>query len=146
MTKNISSTTQVRAHYNFVRGQSVTICRPLKAEDYAVQPHPDVSPPKWHLGHTTWFFENFILTEFVEGYTCFDERLNWFFNSYYESQGPRILRSSRGNMTRPELKTVLAYRAHVDTAIQELLEAYHPEENRIQELVVLGLHHEQQHQ
>ncbi|MEM6770639.1 MAG: ergothioneine biosynthesis protein EgtB [Bacteroidota bacterium] len=146
MTKNITSLTKLRAHYDYVRGQSVALCAPLQPEDYVVQPHPDVSPPKWHLGHTTWFFENFILSEFVPDYRLFDERLNWFFNSYYESQGLRILRSSRGNMTRPELSVVLAYREHVDGAISGLLERDQAEITRIQELVELGLHHEQQHQ
>lgn len=146
MTKNITTTTRLKAHYHQVRGQSVALCTPLQPEDYVVQPHPDVSPPKWHLGHVTWFFENFILAEFVADYALFDERLNWFFNSYYESQGPRILRSSRGNMTRPELSVVLAYRSHVDAAIDSLLDSDHPDLKQIQELVELGLHHEQQHQ
>jgi ergothioneine biosynthesis protein EgtB len=146
MTKNIEKAVDTKAHYREVRQQSVAICAPLRPEDYVVQPHPDVSPPKWHLGHVSWFFENFILAEFVDGYTCFDERLNWFFNSYYESQGPRITRSSRGNMTRPELSVVLAYRKHVDEAIIALLESEHPAIDRIRELVELGLHHEQQHQ
>ena len=143
MTKNISRTTQLAAHFTFVRQQSMNLCAPLLPEDYVVQPHPDVSPPKWHLGHVTWFFENFILAEYVAGYQRFDERLNWFFNSYYESQGPRITRSSRGNMTRPPLDRVLAYRAHVDSAIQELLSAEHPDAAAIVDLVELGLHHEQ---
>ena len=146
MTKNISRATQLAAHFTFVRQQSVNLCAPLLPEDYVVQPHPDVSPPKWHLGHVTWFFENFILAEYVVGYQRFDERLNWFFNSYYESQGPRITRSSRGNMTRPPLDRVLAYRAHVDQAIQELLGSEHEQAATIVDLVALGLHHEQQHQ
>jgi len=146
MTTNIDPITRLRAHFDFVRTQSVALCAPLRPEDYTVQPHPDVSPPKWHLGHTTWFFENFILAEFVPDYTLFDTRLNWFFNSYYESQGPRILRSSRGNMTRPELEVVLDYRRHTNAAIQSLLSEDHPERDRIVELVELGLHHEQQHQ
>ena len=134
------------AHFSQVRAQSLALCAPLKPEDYVVQPHPDVSPPKWHLGHVSWFFENFILVEYVEGYTLFDERLNWFFNSYYESQGPRITRSSRGNMTRPELSVVLAYRKHVDDAITDLLAGNHPKLTEIETLVELGCHHEQQHQ
>lgn len=140
------SFSQLQEHYRRVRAQSVALCAPLLPEDYVVQPHPDVSPPKWHLGHVTWFFENFILQPFVADYTLFDERLNWFFNSYYESQGPRILRSSRGNMTRPPLSVVLAYRTHVDAAIEAVLQRPHPERLRLHELVTLGLHHEQQHQ
>lgn len=134
------------AHFTRVRAQSLALCEPLLPEDYAVQPHPDVSPPKWHIGHVSWFFENFILAKYVAGYELFDERLNWFFNSYYESQGPRITRSSRGNMTRPELSVVLAYRKHVDAAIIELLDSDHPDLKEIEELVELGCHHEQQHQ
>jgi len=146
MTRNIEKAADLKGHYRAVRSQSVAICAPLRAEDYSVQPHPDVSPPKWHLGHVSWFFENFILAEFVQGYVRFDERLNWFFNSYYESQGPRITRSSRGNMTRPELSRVLIYRMHVDEAIETLLDSGHPNIDEICKLIELGLHHEQQHQ
>jgi ergothioneine biosynthesis protein EgtB len=134
------------SHFTRVRAQSIALCEGLQPEDYVVQPHPDVSPPKWHLGHVSWFFENFVLAKHVAGYKLFDERLNWFFNSYYESQGPRIMRSSRGNMTRPELSVVLAYRKHVDAAITELLESNYPELKEIEKLVELGCHHEQQHQ
>jgi ergothioneine biosynthesis protein EgtB len=112
-------------------------------EDYTVQPTDDVSPPKWHLGHSTWFFENFILAAHAPDYRLFDERLNWFFNSYYESQGPRIQRSNRGNMTRPTLDVILDYRRHVDEAMERLLEREDPE---VEQLTELGLHHEQQHQ
>lgn len=136
----------IATSYHTVRAQSLRLCAPLQPEDYVVQPHPDISPAKWHLGHVTWFFENFILTEFVADYEPFDARLNWFFNSYYESQGPRINRSNRGNMTRPALDVILAYRQHVDAAIGELLQSEHPDIARIEELVELGLHHEQQHQ
>jgi len=146
MTGNIDSTTRLRARFEAVRARSVSLCAPLQPEDYVVQPHPDVSPPKWHLGHVTWFFENFILAEYAPDYELFDQRLNWFFNSYYESQGPRIRRSSRGNMTRPELAVVLDYRAHVDASIAALLKNDHPQGDKIAELVELGLHHEQQHQ
>lgn len=150
MSQNTDSrlpTPNSRLRFRTVRRQSVDLCAPLRPEDYVVQPHPDVSPPKWHLGHVTWFFENFVLAEYAAGYECFDQRLNWFFNSYYESQGPRITRSSRGNMTRPELATVLAYREHVDAAIDDLLsDEDHPAADRVRQLVELGLHHEQQHQ
>jgi len=146
MTKQLTSPDRLRVQYNFVRARSLAICDPLRPEDYAVQPHPDVSPPKWHLGHVSWFFENFILAEYAENYVLFDERLNWFFNSYYESQGPRIRRSSRGNMTRPELAVVLAYRRHVDENILALLSGDRSDQLKVNELVELGLHHEQQHQ
>lgn len=135
------------SRYQQIRNLSVKICAPLKAEDYAVQPTPDVSPPKWHLGHVTWFFENFILVENISNYQLFDKNLNYFFNSYYESQGERILRSNRGNMTRPTTETVLEYRRHVDTAITKFLTTF---ENNIPtelaHLLEVGLQHEQQHQ
>lgn len=142
----------VREHYAKVRGRSVELCAGLRPEDYVVQPAPDVSPPKWHLGHTSWFFENFVLAQYTPDYVLFDERLNWFFNSYYESQGPRIVRSQRGNMTRPELDRVLAYRRYVDGEIVSLLgglaeqQASNARTAKIYELIELGLHHEQQHQ
>lgn len=140
--------TALLENYRAVRAQSLDICRPLKAEDYVVQPIADASPPKWHLGHTTWFFENFILIERLPYYRPFDTRLNFIFNSYYESQGPRILRSNRGNMSRPTLETVLEYRQHVDRHMEQLLQRA---ENNIlpkelYDLITVGLQHEQQHQ
>ncbi len=143
MTVTTTLSSPVALHYSRVRQQSVQLCTPLLPEDYTVQPSPDVSPPKWHLGHSTWFFENFILAPYAPSYTLFDVRLNWFFNSYYESQGPRILRSNRGNMTRPAVEDILAYRRHVDAAMEELLEGAVAS---VASLTELGLHHEQQHQ
>lgn len=136
------------SNYEKVRSWSIKICEPLHAEDYVIQPVLDVSPPKWHLGHTTWFFENFILVEQLEGYQAFDLKLNYFFNSYYESQGPRILRSNRGNMTRPTLETVMQYRKHVDEHMQSCLQHYQdqPLPTALANLVQIGLQHEQQHQ
>ena len=146
MTKSLLTPASLDLHFTRVRAQTVALVAPLTAEDVVVQPHPDVSPPKWHLGHVTWFFENFILAEFAPGYALFDARLNWFFNSYYESQGPRITRSHRGNMTRPGLDRILDYRRRVDADILRLLASDHAQIERIRELVELGLHHEQQHQ
>ncbi|MEO0333624.1 MAG: ergothioneine biosynthesis protein EgtB, partial [Bacteroidota bacterium] len=97
--------------------------------------------------HTTWFFENFILAEFVDNYSCFDERLNWFFNSYYESKGNRMVRTNRGNMTRPTTQEVMQYRSYVDehiTKVSHLLDE--STWQTVAELIELGLHHEQQHQ
>ncbi|PHI21747.1 hypothetical protein CEQ90_00215 [Lewinellaceae bacterium SD302] len=144
---DLSKAKEISRHYDFVRKQTITLCEPLQPEDYVVQPTGDVSPPKWHLGHTTWFFENFVLAKELPDYELFDERLNWFFNSYYESQGPRILRTSRGNMTRPSLDIVLAYRKHVDTEMKRLF-AHHDGllPRALGDLITLGLHHEQQHQ
>lgn len=143
MTLPVPTSVPLRQHFSTVRKLSVALCGPLEQEDYTVQPTDDVSPPKWHLGHSTWFFENFILIHLAPGYVLFDERLNWFFNSYYESQGPRIQRTNRGNMTRPTLGAILAYRAHVDEAMDRLLDRGDPEVERLTEL---GIHHEQQHQ
>jgi ergothioneine biosynthesis protein EgtB len=149
MTTNLTTsvTTQYLLRYRKIRAWSVQLCAPLEAEDYTVQPTGDVSPPKWHLGHTTWFFENFILREQLSGYRLFDERLNWFFNSYYESQGPRILRTNRGNMTRPSTETILAYRTYVDEHLYQLLETAGEElTDDLAQLLEIGLQHEQQHQ
>ena len=140
--------TALLTRYRQVRQQSLDICRPLELEDYVVQPVTDVSPPKWHLGHVTWFFENFILAPHQEGYVLFDPTLNYYFNSYYESQGPRILRSRRGNMTRPSLEVVLDYRQHVDRHIEKWINSF-PEQNipeDLRQLLIIGLQHEQQHQ
>ena len=138
--------TNLLERFQNIRTQTMTICHPLTTEDYTVQPHDDVSPPKWHLGHTTWFFENFILVPFAKEYQVFNAKLNWFFNSYYESQGPRINRSQRGNMTRPSIKTVFGYREYVDQHLAQLLQDEHPKKVQIQELLEVGLQHEQQHQ
>ncbi|MCB0637175.1 MAG: ergothioneine biosynthesis protein EgtB [Lewinella sp.] len=134
--------------YQQVRRWSMQLCEPLAPEDFVVQPVVDVSPPKWHLGHTTWFFENFILKDHLPGYELFDERLNWFFNSYYESQGPRILRSNRGNMTRPSTEHVYAYRHHVDAHMEQWMQAYADDQMpaELAQLLEVGLQHEQQHQ
>lgn len=150
MTLNPILTKQIHIakHYQAVRQQSVAICKPLTRETYVVQPHEDVSPPKWHLGHVTWFFENFVLIPHLVDYQPFNLKLNWFFNSYYESQGPRIQRSNRGNMTHPTVETVLEYREYVDKHIQQLFESFDgktiPQD--LTDLVTIGLNHEQQHQ
>lgn len=137
---------QLWQSYQEVRKQSETICAPLQIEDYTVQPITDVSPPKWHLGHTTWFFENFVLISYLREYQPFNLDLNYFFNSYYESQGPRILRSNRGNMTRPNVDTVRAYRTYVDQHIQQLLRQFDSIPKELHHLITVGLQHEQQHQ
>lgn len=131
--------------YIDVRQRSEYICAPLKKEDYVVQPVVDVSPPKWHLGHTSWFFEQFILKPYQKNYREFDANYNYVFNSYYETVGARIIRTDRGNLSRPTVDEVFAYRRHVDEAMQQLLNSNQlPEDAK--ELVILGLNHEQQHQ
>lgn len=129
--------------YLDLRRKSEEICSHLQTEDYVLQPVVDVSPPKWHLGHTTWFFETFILKPFLDNYREFDPDYNYVFNSYYESVGARVIRTDRGNLSRPTVADVYAYRAHVDEAMTRLLEN---ENDAIQEILLLGFNHEQQHQ
>ncbi|WP_246202864.1 ergothioneine biosynthesis protein EgtB, partial [Fulvivirga lutimaris] len=127
-----------------VRLQSEKICKPLKTEDYVVQPIVDVSPPKWHLGHTTWFFETFILVPFFKDYTLFNSDYGYLFNSYYETVGARVIRTDRGNITRPGVQEVLAYRAYIDEHMEIFLNGGVTSE--VNNLLELGLQHEQQHQ
>ncbi|MBC7744026.1 MAG: ergothioneine biosynthesis protein EgtB [Flavobacterium sp.] len=131
--------------YKDIRQHSVMICSSLKTEDYVVQPVVDVSPPKWHLGHTTWFFETFILKPFANGYREFDPNYNYVFNSYYETIGARVIRTDRGNLSRPGVEDVYRYRYYVDEAMADFLRS---ESLTMQqkELLELGLNHEQQHQ
>lgn len=139
MENHISNT------YLQIRRSSEAICSPLETEDYVVQPIVDVSPPKWHLGHTTWFFETLVLKEFVSGYQEFDSRYNYVFNSYYETLGARVIRTDRGNLSRPSVQEVYRYRNYVDGYMKVLIggEELDP---HIKEIVNLGLQHEQQHQ
>ena len=136
------------ARYRSVRAQTLALAAPLGAEDQVVQSMADVSPTKWHLAHTTWFFETFILRDHAPGYRVFDAQFNYLFNSYYEAVGPRHARADRGLLTRPALDEVHAYRAHVDARMEALLadEAALRRMDGLAELVELGLTHEQQHQ
>ncbi|WOK05478.1 ergothioneine biosynthesis protein EgtB [Imperialibacter roseus] len=129
-----------------VRTQSEKLCEPLQTEDFVVQPVVDVSPPKWHLGHTTWFFETFILQPYVKGYQLFNDSYNFVFNSYYESVGKRVVRTDRGNLSRPTVADVFAYRKHVDAHMLAWLENSESIPERAATLLALGLNHEQQHQ
>ncbi len=126
-----------------VRAASEQLAAPLSAEDQTVQSMPDASPTKWHLAHTTWFFETFILRPFVPSYRVFDPAYEYLFNSYYEAVGPRHPRPQRGLITRPGVEEIGAYRRHVSQAMAEFLDAETAEHEA---LVELGLHHEQQHQ
>ncbi|MBQ0786926.1 MAG: ergothioneine biosynthesis protein EgtB [Oceanihabitans sp.] len=127
-----------------VRLQTEAICKPLQTEDYSVQPIVDVSPPKWHLAHSTWFFEQFILSKFKDNYSVFDSDFAYLFNSYYNNAGERVLRPNRGLMTRPTVKEVYAYRNYVTQNVMALLNENTDE--ALLELVEIGIHHEQQHQ
>lgn len=126
------------------RKESETICAPLEIEDYVVQPIEDVSPPKWHLGHTTWFFEEFLLKPYLKDYKVYDEDFSFVFNSYYETVGKRVIRADRGNLSRPSVQKVYAYRNYVTNAIKILLDK-NSDENLLQ-LLEIGIHHEKQHQ
>lgn len=130
-------------HYRHVRARSEALAAPLSEEDCCVQSMPDASPVKWHLGHTTWFFETLVLEAHEAGFQPFDPAFRVLFNSYYNTLGDKHPRPQRGLLTRPSLATVRAYRAAVDERLLRLLAAVVPE---VLGLVELGLHHEQQHQ
>jgi ergothioneine biosynthesis protein EgtB len=130
-----------------VRAHTAALAAPLGAEDQCVQSMPDASPTKWHLAHTTWFFEAVVLQAHQPGYAAFDPRFFHLFNSYYEALGPRHPRPQRGLLTRPTLSEVHAYRAHVDAAMRRFIEGAPGDVwQAAAPLVELGLHHEQQHQ
>ncbi len=130
-----------------VRQQTEKLAAPLKAEDTVVQPVIDVSPPKWHLGHTTWFFEEFLLSQYIPNYQRFHPRYNYLFNSYYEGAGDRVQRAYRGNMTRPTRDEIIEYRKYVTS---QTLDYLHNPDSTIDEralyILEVGLNHEQQHQ
>jgi ergothioneine biosynthesis protein EgtB len=133
-------------HFQAVRAQSVALVQPLLPEDTVVQPSLDVSPPKWHLAHTTWFWETMLLQRFLPGYEVFHPDYAFLFNSYYNSLGSRVNRADRGTLSRPPLADVYRYRAYVDAHMATLLSQLAELPAAATELVELGLHHEQQHQ
>ena len=133
----------VQQRFAQVRSLSVALAANLSDGDATAQSMPDASPVKWHLAHTTWFFESFVLSEFVRDYRPFNTRFPVLFNSYYEAKGTRITRSARGTITRPSLDEVREYRAYVDAAVSGALDHLPPS---VRTLVELGCHHEQQHQ
>ena len=130
--------------FTTTRQATEDICKPLQIEDYVVQPIVDVSPPKWHLGHSTWFFEEFILKKYKEGYKEYNSDFGYVFNSYYESLGKRVVRTNRGNLSRPTVSEIYNYRSYVTENMSLLLEQ-HPSEE-VEALVEIGIHHEKQHQ
>jgi ergothioneine biosynthesis protein EgtB len=129
--------------YRAVRAHSESLAAPLSAEDCTIQSMPDASPIKWHLAHTSWFFETLILGQ-DSNYVPFDSRFGFLFNSYYEALGPRHARPQRGLITRPSLNDVMAYRRHVDAAMDLFL--LRDMDDKLAARIQLGLHHEQQHQ
>lgn len=139
--------TSLREKFDAVRTKTERLCDPLEPEDYVVSSMPDVSPAKWHLAHTSWFFETFLLRDMSEGYASPDARYAYLFNSYYLQAGERHCRAQRGLATRPTVAQVYAYRAHVNDAVSELChrigdDSSHP----AWPVIELGIHHEQQHQ
>lgn len=133
--------------FRTVRQRSEQLTVSLSPEDMCVQSMPDASPTKWHLAHTTWFFETIVLQPYLAGYQPFNEKFAYLFNSYYESLGSRHPRPQRGLLTRPSIEEIYAYRAYVDNAISTLLSSDERDSSlRLNRLITLGLHHEQQHQ
>ncbi|HET7709290.1 MAG TPA: ergothioneine biosynthesis protein EgtB [Sphingomicrobium sp.] len=133
----------LKARLHAARGLTLDLAAPLSDADATIQPFPDASPAKWHLAHTTWFFETFVLRDHVPGYRPFDDRFAFLFNSYYEGEGDRLARPRRGMISRPSLDEVRGWRAYVDEALDRTLPNL-PEEALA--LVELGINHEQQHQ
>ncbi|WP_373709646.1 ergothioneine biosynthesis protein EgtB [Kaistella sp.] len=130
--------------YKKTRSQSTALCEPLEIEDYIPQPVDFASPPKWHLSHSTWFFEEMILKKFVTNYKVFNPHFGFLFNSYYQTLGDRAIRTERGTITRPTVAEVVDYRKYVDQHIENLL--LNNDDPELRELIILGINHEQQHQ
>lgn len=137
-------TKEIVLKYQKVRAYTEELCRPLNTEDYVPQPIEKVSPPKWHLAHSTWFFEQFILVPYQKDYQVFDADFGFLFNSYYNHFGERVLQPNRGLMTRPAVKKVYDYRDYVNRHIEAFFETCDDEE--LYSLLEIGLNHEQQHQ
>ncbi|WP_438944372.1 ergothioneine biosynthesis protein EgtB [Pontixanthobacter luteolus] len=127
--------------YRATRALTQALLEPLSEADATLQSMEDASPAKWHLGHTNWFFETFLLRDHMPGYTLYNERWPFVFNSYYEAEGERIARFSRGMLSRPTVPQILGWRAQVDDAIEPMLD-----DPRFADLIALGIAHEQQHQ
>ena len=143
MLDDTTDRTPLRERFRQVRDETEALAAPLSAEDQTIQSMPDASPTKWHRAHTTWFFETFLLTPLLPGYEQFHPDFAYIFNSYYVAAGPRHPRPNRGLLSRPGVTDVAAYRAHVDAAMQCLLDT---DQADVAALVRTGLHHEQQHQ
>src|SRR6202789_3043866 len=139
-----AAATSLLARYKAVRHATKHLCAPLSPEDMMVQSCPEASPVKWHLAHTSWFFETFVLREFAAGYQPFHPEFHWLFNSYYNSLGDMPEKKLRASFSRPPLDAILSYRAHVDAAMIGLMQ--HPLEDKAARRIALGLEHEQQHQ
>jgi len=141
---DVSPAATLAERYSRARAASLALVRTLETEDYVVQSMPSTSPTKWHLAHTTWFFERFILGPYLPDFKVFDDRYHFLFNSYYYTQGTMHARDRRGLLTRPTVDEIVAYRNHVDEHINRLL--IDGSGNGVDYLVTLGINHEQQHQ
>ncbi len=146
LMNNFATPPDLLTTYQRLRARTEAICEGLQAEDFVVQPVVDVSPPKWHLGHTTWFFETFVLLPHAPGYVVCNAQYNYVFNSYYETVGARVVRTDRGNLSRPTVAEVRAYRAYVDDAMHRFLSATPTLSAELLATITLGLNHEEQHQ
>lgn len=142
-TENLPRSSVLLERFGEVRSRSVLLVEDLSDADATAQSMPDASPAKWHLAHSSWFFETFLLRDHVADYRLFDEAYPYLFNSYYEAEGARHARPERGLLTRPSLAEIMAYRSHADEAMANAMAGFSEE---LLDLVELGLHHEQQHQ
>ncbi len=134
----------LQIRFNHLRESSEALCKPLLTEDYSVQPADFVSPPKWHLAHVTWFWEQFVLGVYQKDYKVYDEDFSFLFNSYYNNVGKRVLRPNRGLMTRPSVAEVYHYRAYVTQAMNNLLAKDLSQD--VLTIIEIGINHEEQHQ
>ena len=157
MARERENSIDVPDHYQRIRRDSEALCEPLTVEDYGVQPMADASPPKWHLAHTSWFFETFLLKPYLAGYEVFHPRYEYLFNSYYNGIGNPYPRAARGLLSRPTVADIRAYRAHVDDHMAQLLATAEADRagevgagpqvaDTVRQRTTLGLHHERQHQ
>jgi ergothioneine biosynthesis protein EgtB len=140
------SAEELAEHYRAVRAFTEYLCEPLVTEDYVVQSMPDASPAKWHLAHTSWFFETFVLKAERPDYISAHPEYAYLFNSYYNAVGPMYPRAARGMISRPSVKEVYSYRGEIDRQMQELLQTGEERRRALEVIIILGIHHEQQHQ
>src|SRR5260370_32882882 len=136
---------ELAEHYRAVRAFTEYLCEPLVTEDYVVQSMPDASPAKWHLAHTSWFFETFVLKAARPDYTTAHPEYGYLFNSYYNAVGPMYPRAARGMISRPSVEEVYSYRREIDRQVQELFETGEERWRELQAILTLGIHHEQHH-
>src|SRR3954468_19776880 len=142
-----SSKTELLRRFLQVRGFSTNICQTLEPEDYVIQTMPETSPTKWHLAHTSWFFETFVLEKFFPDYKSLHPQYGFLFNSYYNGVGPFYSRPHRGLLSRPTVKDVFDYRSDIDLLVSGLIESADEQLlAKLEPILILGLHHEQQHQ